>query len=172
MNSKASLLKANQAELKKKYATDPESAVQRLQASGKIDPENLAFEITQPALWTPTGLHPSSGGDGTFACSVELLLASLASCAGVTCAAVANSMKIEFEEAIVTAIGEMDFKGTLAVDRDAPVGLTKLELKFDIKSAADPEVIEKLVRVTERYCVVYQTFMSVPHIIVSLIEHN
>lgn len=169
---KAAELKANQATLKSKYQISPETAVQELFASGKIDPGNLAVEITHPAHLSPAGLHASSGGDGTFACPVELMLAGWAGCAGVTCAAIANSMKIDLTDATVTAIGTLDFKGTLAVDRDVPVGLTKLELKFDIKSDETPDKIEKLIELTERYCVVHQTFVCVPTITVSVFEHD
>lgn len=159
---KAVQLKENQAKLKDQYKRDPASAVQQLKAIGKIDTDNLACEITHPAQWTPAGLHEHSGGDGTFSCSVEVMLASLVGCAGVTMAAVANAMKIELREATVTALGTMDFKGTLAVDRDAPVGVTKIDLQFDLDSDADGEQLAKLVDLTERYCVVDQTIRNPP----------
>ena len=167
---KATLLKQNQSKLKQKYVEDPQSAVQTLKAVGRLDPDNLACEIICPKQWTPVGLHPSSGGDGTFACSVEILLAGLVSCAAVTLAAVANSMKIEINEGTITAFGTMDFKGTLAVDRDSPVGVTAIDLRFELASDAGDEKLEKLVQLTERYCVVHQTLNSVPPVKVELLR--
>ncbi len=169
---KANELKANQAVLKTKYQHSPETAVQDLYATGEIDSDNLAFEITHPKHLTPAGLHVFSGGDGTYACPVELMLAGWAGCAGVTCAAVAHSMKLKMKTATVTAIGQIDFKGTLAVDRDAPIGLTKLELRFAITSDEPREKIDKLISLTERYCVVHQTFLKVPKMTVSIDENN
>jgi uncharacterized OsmC-like protein len=165
---KSTLLKQNQAELKQKYQGDPISAVQVLKAVGRLDPDNLACEIIYPKTWSPVGLHPSSGGDGTFACSVELMLASLVGCAAVTLAAVANSMKIEIAEGTITALGQLDFKGTLAVDRNSPVGITALDLQIELTSDASDEKLEKLVQLTERYCVVHQTLHSVPPVNVQL----
>ena len=167
---KATLLKNNQAELKEKYKSDPQSAVQTLKAVGRLDPDNLACQIIHPETWTPVGLHPSSGGDGTFACSVEIMLAALVGCAAVTMAAVANSMKIEIKDGTITALGTMDFKGTLAVDRESPVGVTAIEMKFKLSSDVEDEKLQKLAQLTERYCVVHQTFNSVPPVQVELIR--
>ena len=164
---KAPQLKANQARLKEQYQNHPETAVQQLRAVGHIDTENLACEILEPEFLSPAGLHPSSGGDGTFACSVELMLAGLVSCAAVTMAAVANSMRIELRRGTVVGTGTMDFRGTLAVDREAPVGLTKIELKFELDTDADEESIQKLVQLTERYCVVFQTLTNPPSVSVT-----
>lgn len=161
---KADQLKENQARLKEQYKADPASAVQTLKAVGKIDTANLACDLIHPSHWTPAGLHEHSGGDGTFSCPVEIMLAGLVGCAGVTMAAVANAMKIELREATVTALGTMDFKGTLAVDREAPVGLTKIDLQFDLNSDADGEKLAKLVELTERYCVVDQTLRNPPEL--------
>ncbi len=163
---KAPALKANQAKLKEQYRDHPESAVQQLRSVGKIDTENLACELIEPGFLSPAGLHPSSGGDGTFACSVELMLSGLVSCAAVTMAAVANSMRIEIRDGTVIGTGTMDFRGTLAVDREAPVGLTDIQIKFDLDTDADPPTIEKLISLTERYCVVYQTLAAPPKITV------
>ncbi len=164
---KAPELKANQAELKESYKSGQKEAVQQLKAVGEIDPDNLACIIKEPGFLSPAGLHPGSGGDGTFACSVEIMLAGWLSCAGVTMAAVANSMKVNIESGTVTAIGTIDFRGTLAVDRDAPIGLTKLELRFDVKTDADDEAKAKLLQLTERYCVVHQTLLNAPEITAS-----
>ena len=166
---KAKQLKANQATLKTQYESEGDSAVQQLRAVGKVDPANLACEIVQPAFLSPAGLHPSSGGDGTFACPVEIMLAGWVSCAAVTLAAVANSMKIELSQATITAVGTIDFRGTLAVSRDSPVGLTALELQFDLKTDASDELVSKLIQLTERYCVVHQTLMKPPSVTVNRI---
>ena len=154
---KAPQLKSRQAELKEEYRQDPGSAIQQLSASCRVDPANLAAEMIHPTFLSPAGLHPASGGDGTFACSVELMMSGLCSCAAVTLAAVANSMRIELKEAKVTAIATVDFRGTLAVDRDAPVGITQTQLVFNILSTAERAQIDKLVALTERYCVVLRT---------------
>lgn len=160
----AEIFKSNQATLKEQYRANPESAIQKLSASCIVDPGNLAAKITEPSFLSPAGLHPASGGDGNFACSVELMMSGLCSCAAVTLAAVANSMKVELRHARVIATATVDFRGTLAVDREAPVGITGIELNFEIDSPAEPEKIEKLIQLSERYCVVYQTLIAPPEV--------
>ena len=159
---KADLLKSAQAKLKEKYAATPDTAIQNLTAVGTVDFDNLACNITQPNKLNPAGLHPSSGGDGTFACPVEIMLAGWVSCAGVTFAAVGHAMKLSIDACEITATGTIDFRGTLAVDREAPVGLTALNLTFKIESDEPKDKIEKLVQLTERYCVVHQTLCETP----------
>ena len=161
---KADLLKSAQAKLKEKYAATPDTAIQNLTAVGTVDFDNLACNITQPSKLNPGGLHPSSGGDGTFACPVEIMLAGWVSCAGVTFAAVRHAMKLNVDTCEITATGTIDFRGTLAVDREAPVGLTALKLTFKIESDEPKDKIEKLVQLTERYCVVHQTLCETPSV--------
>lgn len=161
---KASKLRQNQTELKEAYAAEPNSAVQTLSAVGIVDPENLACKLQHPTFLSPAGLHESSGGDGTFACPVEIMLAGLVSCAGVTFAAVANAMRLEIVSCTITAKGTLDFRGTLAVDRDAPVGLTDIELDFSLEGSVAKEKIEKLLELTLRYCVVHETLQNPPKI--------
>ena len=165
---KAELLKANQAKLKTQYSDNPQSAIQDLKASGEVDFANLACNITRPTALNPAGLHLSSGGDGTFECAVEIMLAGWVACAGTTFAAVAYSMKLEIESCEIRAIGTMDFKGTLAVDRESPVGLTGLKMVYSIQSQEADEKLQKLVQLTERYCVVHQTLENPPTISVEI----
>jgi uncharacterized OsmC-like protein len=162
--SKIAALKAAQAALKDHYRANPEAALLTLSAEGRVDFENLAVEITRPAFLNPAGLHPSGGGDGTFSCPVEIMLAGLVSCAGVTLAAVATSMKLAMRSAIVRAEGDCDFRGTLAVDRAAPVGLTALRLVFQLDVDAPQDSIDKLIELTHRYCVVHRTIDAPPQV--------
>lgn len=164
MNKLASL-KAAQAERKDFYRAQPASAKQTLVAAGRVDLGNLTVVFEQPEFFSPAGLHPSGGGDGTAACPVEILLAGLVSCAGVTLAAVANSMQLPIAAAQVRAEGDIDFRGTLAVDRTAPVGLTAIRLIFAIDSAAPQTSLEKLIELTHRYCVVHRTLEAPPPIV-------
>jgi uncharacterized OsmC-like protein len=159
---KLTLLKDNQARLKAVYKTEPERARQTLFARGTVDFSNLAARIVEPKLFDPAGLHPAGGGDGTFACPVEIFLAGLVTCAGVTLAAVATSMRLEISSATVRAEGDLDFRGTLAVDREAPVGLTAIRLSFDLNSTAPAEQLAKLIELTQRYCVVHRTLETPP----------
>ena len=169
---KAKQLKANQGELKERYLANPDDANQTLEASGFVDFGNLSFVIESPTNLSPAGLHVASGGDGTFACSVEILLAGWVGCVGTTLAAVAHSMKLDITSCRIVASGDMDFRGTLGVDREAPVGLTGLRLDFDFDSQEESEKIEKLIKLTERYCVVHQTFLHPPTIEISISNSN
>lgn len=165
---KADALKSNQAKLKEAYSASAESAIQQLSATGTVDFDNLACNISTPAAINPAGLHPSSGGDGTFACPVEIMLAGWVSCAAVTFAAVRHAMKLAIDSCEITATGTIDFRGTLAIDRESPVGLTALELSFNIDSKEPAEKIEKLTQLTERYCVVHQTLANPPKVSTSV----
>jgi uncharacterized OsmC-like protein len=151
-------LKAIQAQLKERYRDDPGSAVITLAARGRIDdPGALSCNVeTGPAL-VAAGLHPATGGDGSLACSGDMLLQALVACAGVTLRAVATSTGIPVRSGSITAHGELDFRGTLGVDRDAPVGFRSIRLQFELESEADAEQLATLQKLTERFCVVFQT---------------
>lgn len=153
-------LKALQAPLKLRYQTDPSSSVARLHVTGAVDFEGPGCRVNllqNNGHQLVAGLHPMAGGDGSFACSGDLLLQALVTCAGTTLAAVAISLGVPIASATIDAAGEIDFRGTLGVDRSAPVGFTSVEMVFRLATDASPEQVEKLVQLTERYCVVYQT---------------
>lgn len=161
----ASEIKQAQLELKTTYQQNSGLAQGKLQARVIVNPQHLSCEVVEPAALNPVGMHRMGGGDGTWVCPVELMLAGLAGCAGVTLAAVADSMKIELRSASITAIGDLDFCGTLAVNRQAPVGLTKITLRFDLETDAPSESVQKLIQLTERYCVVYRTLQNAPELV-------
>ena len=160
-------LKAVQAPIKDKYRTDPETASVTIRSSGIVDVSNQHCSIKSHAGTVRAGLHPAAGGNEADACSAELLLESLVACAGVTLSAVATNMGIEVRSCKIQAEGDMDFRGTLGIDRAAPVGLTAIRLKFQIDSSAEEATLDKLVNLTERYCVIYQTLKSSPNLTVS-----
>ena len=149
-----------QRPLKERYGDDPEAARITLEAEGKLDDEIACSVKTGQAL-VKAGLHPGTGGDGTLACSGDMLLQALAACAGVTMRSVATSMGIEVAGTI-HAEGDLDWRGTLAVDKEAAVGFTDIRLRFELESDASDEELETLERLTERYCVVLQTLASSP----------
>jgi len=154
MNSEE--LKALQAPLKEKYRDHPESAIITLKAEGKID-EGISCKVETGRTLVEAGLHPATGGTGLLACSGDLLLEALVACAGVTLKAVAIAIGVEIKEGIVKAEGDLDFKGTLGVSKEVPVGFKDIRLKFQLESNATPEQLASLAKLTERYCVVYQT---------------
>jgi len=149
-------LKAIQAPLKEQYRQQPEKALITLRAEGRVG-EGLTCKVETGKALVEAGLHPASGGDGLSACSGDMLLEALVGCAGVTLAAVATALGIELRAGKVLAEGDLDFRGTLAVARDAPVGFRAIRLRFDLDTSASEEQISTLLRLTERYCVVYQT---------------
>ncbi len=153
-------LKAVQAPLKDKYRTDPASALVTIRSQGIVDVPTQHCSIKSHAGTIRAGLHPAAGGTDADACSAELLLESLVACAGVTLSAVATNMGIEVRSCKIEAEADMDFRGTLGVDRVAPVGLTAIRLTFQIDSSADAATLDKLVNLTERYCVIYQTLIK------------
>ena len=155
-------LRALQAPLKERYRQDPRSAKIKARAEATIADEAVACRVATHAGVTVAGLHPATGGDGSQACSADMMMEALVSCAGVTLKAVATAMRIELRQARVIAEGTWDARGTLAVDRDAPIGLTDIDLTFHIDSPADAKKLEKLVDLTERYCVVWQTLAHPP----------
>ncbi|HEY3668277.1 MAG TPA: OsmC family protein [Polyangiaceae bacterium] len=160
----AEQLKAIQAPLKARYKEDAASALVTLRAAGHVVQESVSFVLDTGKPGVPVGLHPAAGGDGTAACSGDMLLEALVGCAGVTLAAVATAMGIELRAARIAAEGELDFRGTLGVARDAPVGFSQIRLLFTIETATAADKVQKLVELSERYCVILQTLAQPPKI--------
>ncbi len=156
-------LKAIQSPLKEKYKKEPGNALITLKATGKID-EGITCKVETGKALIEAGLHPATGGNGLHICSGDMLLESLAACAGVTLNAVAASLGIKLNDAEVIAEGDIDFRGTLAVSKEVPVGFKNIRLKFLLQTDASEEQINSLIKLTERYCVVYQTLKSSPPI--------
>ncbi|MBM3584486.1 MAG: OsmC family protein [Alphaproteobacteria bacterium] len=159
---KADELKALQAPLKARYEEAPETAVITLRAHGSLDGDGIACRVDTGRALVEAGLHPATGGTGLQACSGDMLLEALVACAGVTLRAVATALGVEVRGGSVHAEGELDFRGTLGVDRAAPVGFRTVRLRFDLDTDAKPDQIASLVKLTERYCVVYQTLARPP----------
>lgn len=153
---KATELKEIQAPLKEKYREDPTSALITLQANGKIG-EGISCKVETGKKLVEAGLHPATGGTGFLACSGDLLLEALVACAGVTLSAVATAIGVELMEGSIKAEGDLDFRGTLGVTKEVPVGFQKIRLYFNFKSDATDEQLQSLSKLTERYCVVFQT---------------
>jgi uncharacterized OsmC-like protein len=162
-------LRAVQAPLKERYRAEPEQAVVTLSATGTVGDGVSCSVATGRALAT-AGLHPASGGDGSLLCSGDMLLEALVACAGVTLAAVATSLGIEITAGDVSAEGDLDFRGTLGVDREAPVGFRSIRLRFELDTDADAEQLDTLLRLTERYCVVLQTLTVSPELSAELVR--
>jgi len=150
-------LRAVQQPLKDAYREDPEQAVITLRARGRLDEQAIACSVDTGRALAVAGLHPATGGDGSLACSGDMLLQALVACAGVTLRAVATSLQIDVAGGTVSAEGDLDFRGTLAVGKDAPVGFSAIRLAFDLDTDASDEQLQTLIKLTERYCVVYQT---------------
>jgi len=159
-------LRALQAPLKDQYRTDPGSALVTLRAKGRAT-EGIACKVETGRALVEAGLHPATGGDGLFACSGDMLLEALVACAGVTLRAVATSIGVELRDATVTAEGDLDFRGTLGVSKEVPVGFERIRLGFELTTDASEEQLDALIRLTERYCVVYQTLRRSPEISVA-----
>jgi uncharacterized OsmC-like protein len=155
-------LKAVQGPLKDKYRVDPQSALITLRAEGRA--AGLSCKVETGKALVEAGLHPATGGDGTAACSGDMLLEALVACAGVTLRAVATSIGVELRDARVTAEGDLDFRGTLGVSKDVPVGFVSIRLHFDVDTDASDEQLATLLKLTERYCVVLQTLRAAPQI--------
>lgn len=160
-------LRSIQAPLKERYAAEPDAAVVTLRASGSLG-EGVSCSVDTGRTLAEAGLHPASGGDGTQLCSGDMLLEALVACAGVTLRAVAASLGLAVESGTVRAEGELDFRGTLAVDRDAPVGFRAIRLAFDLDTDASEEDLDTLLKLTERYCVVFQTLSTPPELSATL----
>ena len=154
-------LRSVQEPLKKRYREDPGAALVTLSATGALG-EGITCSVRTGRALAAAGLHPASGGDGSTLCSGDLLLEALAVCAGVTLRAVATSLEIAIERGFVHAEGDLDFRGTLGVDRDVPVGFAAIRMRFDLETEATNDQLDTLLRLTERYCVVYQSLASPP----------
>jgi uncharacterized OsmC-like protein len=154
-------LRSLQSPLKERYREQPAAAEVTLSATGALD-EGISCSVRTGAAIAAAGLHPATGGDGSLLCSGDMLLEALVACAGVTLSAVATALGIAIEGGSVTAEGDLDFRGTLGVAKDAPVGFREIRLSFDLRSASPPEQMARLIELTERYCVVYQTLAKSP----------
>ena len=164
----AEQLRAAQAPLKQKYKDQPEQAQWVLKAEGSFYQSRLTCHIETGASKAEAGLHPATGGDGTDACSGDMLLESLAACAGVTLTTVATALGITLKKGSVHVEGDLDFRGTLGVSKEVPVGFSNIRLRFDIDSNATPEQLSSLIKLTERYCVIYQTLRQPPNLSVTI----
>ena len=158
---KATELKETQAPIKAKYRENPESAVITLKAEGSIG-EGVTCSVQTSKAMIEAGLHPATGGSGMHACSGDMLLEALVACAGVTLNAVATALELPIKDAKIRAEGDLDFRGTLGVDKEAPVGFRDIRLSFDVQGDMTDEQRATLLKLTERYCVVYQTLKSPP----------
>ena len=154
-------LRARQRPLKERYGQEPEAALITLHALGRLGDENVSCSVDTGRAVVAAGLHPATGGDGTFACSGDMLLQALVACAGVTLRSVATNRGLAVG-GTVRAEGDLDFRGTLGVDRSAPVGFRSIRLVFDLETTADADEVAELVATTERYCVVLQTLVAGP----------
>ncbi|MFJ1768346.1 OsmC family protein [Amycolatopsis sp. NPDC088138] len=161
-------LRATQAPLKDKYRDAPESALVTLHADAELDGLGISCKVETGRAVVEAGLHPATGGDGTLACSGDMLLEALVACAGVTLRAVATSLGLEVRGGRVRAEGDLDFRGTLAVAKDAPVGFRAIRLSFDLDTDASEEQLATLKKLTERYCVVFQSLRTPPEFAVTL----
>ena len=156
-----------QAPLKARYREEPDAAVVTMRATGDLDSAGVVCKVDTGRALVEAGLHEAAGGNGLTACSGDMLMEALAACAGVTLKAVATALDIPVRGGTVTAEGDLDFRGTLAVDKEAPVGFRDIRLGFDLDTDATPEQLESLLKLTERYCVVYQTLKNAPPVAVS-----
>jgi uncharacterized OsmC-like protein len=159
-------LRALQAPLKQRYRDAPEAACVRARAEAVFDPDDVACVVPSWHSETKAGLHPATGGSGELACSADMLLEAVVACAGVTLRAVATAMGVTMRSGRVIAEGTWDARGTLGIDRSVPVGLTDIDLRFEIESDADPAKLERMIQTTERYCVILQTLRNAPRITV------
>lgn len=166
----ANQIRAIQAPLKEKYKKHPESAVITLTASGKIG-DGVTCKVDTGKTLVEAGLHPATGGNGMAVCSGDMLLEALVACAGVTLNAVATAIGLKLKDASVNAEGDLDFRGTLGVDKNAPVGFKTIRLNFDLETDASEEEVATLLKLTERYCVVYQTISGGVPVHISHIIH-
>ena len=161
-------LRALQAPIKERYKADPDAAFITLKAKGKLDDTNIACKLETGRALAIAGLHPATGGSGLELCSGDMLLEALVACAGVTLKAVATAIDIRLKSGTVSAEGDLDFRGTLGVAKDAPVGFAQIRLRFDLDTDAPQAKLDQLLKLTERYCVVYQTMKNGPPVEIQL----
>ena len=157
-------LREMQRPLKERYRDDPDAALVTLHAEGSIGLDGITCSVQTSKALIEAGLHPATGGNGSAACSGDMLLEALVACAGVTLNAVASALGVELRGGRVKAEGDLDFRGTLGIDREAAVGFQDIRLEFELDSDADHETLDRLLKLTERYCVIYQTLKSPPEI--------
>jgi uncharacterized OsmC-like protein len=165
---RSSELRELQAPLKERYRAAPEAALVTLRAQGRLGDESLTCKVETGRALVEAGLHPATGGDGLSACSGDMLLEALVACAGVTLRAVATALEIELHGGRVSAEGDLDFRGTLGVSREAPVGFRDIRLRFDLDTDAPADKLDSLIKLTERYCVVYQTLRTPANLALSV----
>jgi uncharacterized OsmC-like protein len=164
----ATALRALQAPLKDQYRSDPDKAVITLKAQGTLDDQHIACKVETGRALAVAGLHPATGGSGAELCSGDMLLEALVACAGVTLKAVATALEIDLRHGSVKAEGDLDFRGTLGVDKAAPVGFKNIRLSFEVDTDAPQEKIDQLLKLTERYCVVLQSLNNKPELSATL----
>jgi len=164
----AAELRAMQAPIKERYKAEPGAAVITLKAKGALDDAHIACKVETGRALAVAGLHPATGGSGLELCSGDMLLEALVACAGVTLKAVATALGIPLKSGTVSAEGDLDFRGTLGVAKEAPVGFREIRLRFDLDSDAPQERLDQLLKLTERYCVVYQTIAKGPPVEIRL----
>ena len=164
----AAELRAMQAPIKDKYKTDAKAAFITLRAKGSIDEQNISCKVETGRALAVAGLHPATGGSGMELCSGDMLLEALVACAGVTLKAVSTALDIKLKAGHVSVEGDLDFRGTLGVAKDAPVGFAEIRLRFDVDTDEPQEKLDQLLKLTERYCVVYQTIKNGPKVDVSM----
>ncbi len=158
----ADKLRAMQTPLKDQYRQEPATALKTMVVEGAIDLEKVSCVVRTPRGPIEAGLHPAAGGDGTFACTGDMLLEALVGCAGVTLCAVASAMNIAIRKGVVRAEGDLDFRGTLGVAKDVDIGFKAIRMAFQLDTDAPPEQIDTLIKLTKRYCVIYQTLIKTP----------
>ena len=164
----AAELRATQAPFKERYKSDPKAALITLQAKGSIDNEGIACKLETGRALAVAGLHPAAGGSGLELCSGDMLLEALVACAGVTLKSVATAIEVPLKTGFVTAEGDLDVRGTLGIDKEAPVGFAEIRLRFDVETSAPQDKLDLLLKLTERYCVVYQTIKNGPRVSVTM----
>jgi uncharacterized OsmC-like protein len=160
----ATALRTLQAPLKDRYRAEPNAAVITLKAHGTLDDQHIACKVETGRALAVAGLHPATGGTGAELCSGDMLLEALVACAGVTLKAVATALEIDLKKGVVKAEGDLDFRGTLGVDKTAPVGFRAIRLAFELDTDAPKEKLDQLLKLTERYCVVFQTLANKPEL--------
>ncbi len=164
----AAELRAMQAPIKDRYKSDPGAALITLKAKGTLDDSNIACKVETGRALATAGLHPATGGSGLELCSGDMLLEALVACAGVTLKAVSTALAIPLKSGTVSAEGDLDFRGTLGVDKEAPVGFRQIRLRFDVDTDVPQDKLDQLLKLTERYCVVYQTIAKGPPVDIKL----